>query len=268
MEISYQCANCGVSNIEIGELCTNCGQPLDTADTLPWGPWKSLGMTFLILIAQIVVSIACTILYIAYSEIVKPDFNTFRFLAKLESNHLFALTTMAISAPIIMGMVFLFAKLSKYPVNAYLGLIKPAAKQIGLWLAATLLFLASSGFILELLGVKDPEFMQSINKDNTYVFILLALLTMSVIPLYEEFVFRGFLYTGLRYSKAGVAGAIIIPSFLWSVIHMQYEPMIILSIFFQGIVFGIARYKTGSIWVPVAMHSFSNALASLALYFK
>lgn len=234
---------------------------------LPWGPWKSLGLAAIIMASQIIVSTICLFAYMAYSTFSNSSFSVITFLNNLESNNLFVFSATAISAPVMIWLVIIFARMKKgVPLDEYLGLKRIPLKQIGMWLLGTIIYLIVSGLLLDSLGVQDSKFMKDVGKSNTITLMVFTVVVVSVVPLYEELIFRGFLYTGFLHSSQGVAGAIIIPSLIWSIIHIQYEPIFIVSIFLMGIIFGIARYVTRSIWTPIAMHSFMNLVASIAVY--
>jgi membrane protease YdiL (CAAX protease family) len=89
--------------------------------------------------------------------------------------------------------------------------------------------------------------------------------TVVFAPLFEEVFFRGFLFEGFRYSKLGPAGAIFVTSIVWAGFHMQYGLFQIASIFVLGIILGVVRYRTNSLWPPLAMHVFNNLLAMVFL---
>jgi membrane protease YdiL (CAAX protease family) len=80
-------------------------------------------------------------------------------------------------------------------------------------------------------------------------------------PLFEEAFFRGFLFTGIESSFAGPAGAIVVTAVCWALIHGQYDAYETLTIFFIGILFGIARFSTGSLIVPIGLHAIANLVA-------
>jgi membrane protease YdiL (CAAX protease family) len=82
-------------------------------------------------------------------------------------------------------------------------------------------------------------------------------------PLAEETLFRGFMFEGLQRSRAGAWGAIIITSAVWTAIHMQYEIGGLAQIFVAGIVLGVARWRTRSLWAPICLHAFMNLVATV-----
>lgn len=82
-------------------------------------------------------------------------------------------------------------------------------------------------------------------------------------PIFEEVLFRGFLFEGFRQSKLGPIGAIGLTALGWSLLHIQYGFYGIATIFVLGIVLGIVRIKTDSLWSPLIMHAFNNLVAMI-----
>ncbi len=77
-------------------------------------------------------------------------------------------------------------------------------------------------------------------------------------PLFEEVMFRGFLFRGFRPSFLGTGGTIVLTALLWASLHVQYNIYGIAVIAATGILFGIARIQTGSLLVPMALHATLN----------
>ena len=89
-----------------------------------------------------------------------------------------------------------------------------------------------------------------------------------VVPLFEELFFRGFLLFGLMRSSLGAWGAVLLTSFMWSAIHLQYDLFELGALFGLGVVLGWARIKTGSIVPCLLMHAgFNAASLSLCVYY-
>ena len=82
--------------------------------------------------------------------------------------------------------------------------------------------------------------------------------------------FRGFLFKGLLYSKAGPVGAVVLSSLIWSALHMQYDLYGMATIFAGGLLLGLARLKSNSIYVPIVMHALWSLIATIetAVYIK
>lgn len=77
-------------------------------------------------------------------------------------------------------------------------------------------------------------------------------------PISEEVLFRGFLLEGLRQSKFGAVGAILISSFMWTIIHFQYDLYDLSQLFIIGLLMGMGKIYTKSLYTPIAIHSLMN----------
>jgi membrane protease YdiL (CAAX protease family) len=82
-------------------------------------------------------------------------------------------------------------------------------------------------------------------------------------PVVEELFFRGFLFSGLQRSRLRTGGAIAITAAIWASIHVQYEPLDVIWIAIMGVLFGIARVRTGSIYTSIALHVLLNLIATV-----
>lgn len=91
-----------------------------------------------------------------------------------------------------------------------------------------------------------------------------------IVPFAEEFLFRGFLYSGLRKSLALVP-AVIVTSLIFAIGHLPTGVGGLLWIgaldtFVLSVVLCSLREKTGSIWAGVLVHAIKNSIAFIALY--
>ena len=82
-------------------------------------------------------------------------------------------------------------------------------------------------------------------------------------PMFEEIFFRGFMFSGIRHSRLGGAGAILITSLVWAGIHLQYDAYQMATIFAGGLLLGTARLKTNSVYLTIGMHAIWNILATI-----
>ena len=88
-------------------------------------------------------------------------------------------------------------------------------------------------------------------------------------PVFEEILFRGFLFKGLENSFLGGHGAVFISSFLFAAIHLQYDQTIILFILLpMAILLGYARLMSKSLVLPILLHSINNLAACLFVHFE
>jgi membrane protease YdiL (CAAX protease family) len=168
------------------------------------------------------------------------------------------------AAVICIGLVIIFIKIRKRaPAAEYLGLRHITKKTILVLLAIALGLIILSDSLSFILGRPlNPQSM--VNTYNTSIWP--ALLWVSIIifaPAFEETLFRGFLFEGFRQSWLGVVGTIVLLSLVWSLLHLQYGAYEITTIFVLGLILGIVRFKTGSLWSTLLMHSFTNFIAML-----
>ena len=60
-----------------------------------------------------------------------------------------------------------------------------------------------------------------------------------------------------------MTGTILLTSLLWASSHAQYDFYEIGLVFVFGIVLGVARYRTRSLIVPIAMHGAMNLIVTI-----
>jgi len=96
----------------------------------------------------------------------------------------------------------------------------------------------------------------------------LAIVTIGIAaPLAEELWLRGFLLPALAKTRLGFWGAGILMSTLFAALHAaQYALVLLVPIFFLGLVLTWGLGLTGSLWVPIAIHISNNLLALLLLW--
>lgn len=78
-----------------------------------------------------------------------------------------------------------------------------------------------------------------------------------IAPVIEELLCRGILMK--LFSRYGSAAAVISSSLAFTLLH--FEARSFFQIFFLGMLFGIFRLYTGSVFVTMLMHSFNNFLS-------
>jgi membrane protease YdiL (CAAX protease family) len=138
------------------------------------------------------------------------------------------------------------------------------------WLAITLIFIVLYDSLTISLGKPIvPEFLITAFQTAGFAPLLWFAIIIAA-PLFEEIFFRGFLFKGFQHSKIGVKGAVLLTSLIWTAIHLQYSFYELSQIFVLGIIFGIARHKTQSLYTTLAMHSVHNLIATIevAVYLR
>jgi membrane protease YdiL (CAAX protease family) len=84
--------------------------------------------------------------------------------------------------------------------------------------------------------------------------IWLCVLAVLAAPLFEEFIFRGLIFQGLKRST-GSAVATLGSAALFALIH---PPIAVIPVFGLGIVAAISFDQSGLIWAPIAAHAVYN----------
>ncbi|MDO6567976.1 type II CAAX endopeptidase family protein [Alteromonas sp. 1_MG-2023] len=98
--------------------------------------------------------------------------------------------------------------------------------------------------------------------------VLMLILGVCIIaPIVEEIVFRGLAYARFKNSRLGVTGAIIITSVFFTVVHTQYEFLVLVFIGVLAFLLGYVRYKTGNVLYCIALHMQMNIAATINLFF-
>lgn len=93
--------------------------------------------------------------------------------------------------------------------------------------------------------------------DATQIAVRIAAIGL-IYPIVEEFFFRG-VFLGVVRRRFGNVAAVLIPAIMFGLIHTQYDwPVWIIA---DGILFGVARVTTGSVYVPMLLHILGNSYA-------
>ena len=179
----------------------------------------------------------------------------------LDTNPNVIVVATLISAVIGTLLIFLIAGRRKGSSwTRYLSINYPKAKELFIWLGitvATLVLLGLIGVLFDRPAVHE----QWAELYKASAIIPLLVLAVIAAPLFEESLFRGFLFAGWSQSKLGVTGTIILTAVLFTALHAQYDLFDLGQVLVLGILLGVARYRSGTLVVPIAMHALTNALA-------
>ena len=152
-----------------------------------------------------------------------------------------------------------------------LALRTPAPGWWVLPLALVPLFLGTAAWTGALLAWKPTAveqdlrpFLVLLNGDMRWP-ILLAVCIGA--PLSEEFLFRGFLFSGLAKSRIGVIGAAIITTLLWTSLHAGYTLFGMVEVLGIGFYLSWLLVRTGSLWVTMFCHGVYNTVVAMALLY-
>jgi len=143
----------------------------------------------------------------------------------------------------------------------YVGLDRLKGKTVLLGLIVAIASIIAMDGLTTLLHHTASDFM--IKAYDTSVWpVLLWIAVVVFAPAFEEVFFRGFLFEGLRRSRIGAVGTVTLTSLLWAALHVQYGFFEIAMIFGLGIVLGVVRIRTGSLWSTLVIHAFVNLVAT------
>jgi len=228
----------------------------------PWGIWCTLLFSGIISILHIVVGFFAAL---GFSGIeLNPKVNGEEHLRSLQANGLYLSVATISSTIICSALILLFAKLRRgTTISEYLRFKPVSAAQLLKWLFLVGLFIVASDATTLVLGRPlVPKFMSEAYATAGSLPLLWLALVIAA-PLFEELFFRGFLFAGLVSSRLGASGTIVITAFVWGVIHLQYEAVDIFMVCILGLILGLARLKTDSVYTPIALHSFANLVATI-----
>ena len=229
----------------------------------PWGFWATVGLSVLVLLVFGIIS-AVVAIAVAVAE-AGAGFG--EFLIANATNGFIAFLGLSLAAPLCVGLVLWFIKLkATLSVEAYLGLVPVRVKSLAVWFGLLALLLIGSDLLtLALDRPIAPEVMVELYRTSRFA----ALAWFAVIvaaPVFEEVLFRGFMFRGIQASALGNRGAIVISAAVWAVIHIQYDAYLIATIFVLGILFGAARAVTGSLYPAIALHAVTNLIATVEMH--
>lgn len=150
-----------------------------------------------------------------------------------------------------------------------LGILGRAA--LLLLLAYPLIIVASTlSQILLAAGGDDDNSAQElvrffVQSDVQYAKWVVAISAMVIAPMYEEFIFRGYIYGVVR-RYGGVTVGVLFNAALFASIHVHlpsFAPLFVLAVCLS-----LAYEWTGSLWVPMCMHAMFNSLTVINLLFN
>lgn len=241
----------------------------DGREAKPWGLWATLGLSAIIFALFSALQILVAAAFVSFAKAQHPELDVETYAKNLSSNGFCIAVMIVVSGLICTPLTLLFTRLRKnISVKNYIGFKEPLRKEWVRWLLilAAFMFL-SDGVSLLLQQPIVPLFMVDAYKTASSLPALLFAIVVAA-PIFEEIFFRGFLFQGIRYSRLGSVGAIGITSLVWAVIHLQYGIYGIATVFSLGLLFGMARLKTGSIHLVMVMHSLVGLVATVetALY--
>jgi hypothetical protein len=232
----------------------------------PWGFWPTMGLSFVVYLVFIGVSMVIVFAVAAAYAANNPNADIEEFLKAAATNGFIAFLGISLAAPLCTALVLLLVKLkATLSIKEYLCLVPVSSRTALIWFAFLAVALIASDLLTYSLGrPMVPEVMVELYRTSHLVALAWFAITIAA-PIFEEVVFRGFMFRGIQASGLGTGGAIVITAFAWTAMHIQYDAYGLATIFVLGILLGLARAVTGSLYLTIAMHMVTNLIATIEI---
>jgi hypothetical protein len=237
-----------------------------------WGAWATIGLGLAIGVlfaaAQTVVLVGFLLVKIASG----PIPNLVDYVQNLANNGLLVALSTMVSAIAGIGLIILFVRVrGNKNVADYIGLKRIPWKTVAVVVAVFIITFAAIVGLESLYNAlahsSSAEAANSSFMTDTYQTAgwlpLLWVAVAGFAPAFEEAFFRGFLFVGLERSRIGAVGTVIFTSLVWASLHLQYNLVGMATIVILGLVLGVVRLKTRSLWSTILFHSLWNIVALL-----
>jgi uncharacterized protein len=238
-------------------------EPQDDAPAVapPWGLWATSGFSLVVAAVFVFIQLALAAVFVAAEINLDTHGEVARDSRGLWNNGLFLSVATTASALLCGGLVIFFAWLKKrITVKQYLQLNEIQLRELARWIGVVLVFVLLWDVSMWLFGRESvPRFFVHAYQ-TAHILPLFWFALVIAAPVFEELFFRGFLFEGLRHSRVGALGAVLLTSLLWAVIHLQYQTLEIAGIFVVGVLLAVARLRTKSLYTSMAMHVLINLI--------
>ena len=170
---------------------------------------------------------------------------------------------------LLVGVAVFVAARQGTPRADDFGLRRPSLRRaavlsFALWLGV---FVVTNAWVGALGSAEDeaPDITDRLAANTSAVQAILVLVMVAIIvPLGEEFLFRGYIFPALT-NWSGVVPAAVLSSLAFAATHIGWLPIVVLP---TVVLFGVAQcllyHWTGSLYAPLAVHALGNALATAA----
>ena len=218
--------------------------------------WDFMETTFVALVAYAVFGIASGLALIIIILVVQKNVATLSpaQFEELAMQGRWYGAALIVACPPTLAVLWVAIRMAGRQFSEYLALNWPSRDEIMSAFAVTVILLLAHIVLWPREPSANPLF--TVNGAGG----LLALLIGGCIagPIMEEFVFRGFMFRGWSESFLGPIGAIVLTSALWGMYHTQYDWSQRFWIFVFGLALCTFRWRSGSTWLAVIVHSGIN----------
>lgn len=166
---------------------------------------------------------------------------------------------------VIVPAVLFAAHFAHQPWQQTLALHRFPVAVLKYWFAIVLVFIAVEYVLDNIMEIDYGDLLKLINGSQHF---LLAVVISLLAPILEEFIFRGYLFTAWRHTRLGLSGTLLLTSVIFTGLHMsQYDGVLLFLLFIFSIILGLAREKSGSVWVPVILHGTNNFISAITVVY-
>lgn len=153
----------------------------------------------------------------------------------------------------------------------FTGINRATASTVGLAALIGFVNIPLANYLMGIFTELMPSYLVDMAKAVSRLFlaaaptsrVLLIVAAAVAAPIGEELFFRGWLQTALTRRMRQVT-SVFVTAVLFSLIHG--DPVGFVARVELGVLFGLARVWTGSLWPAVAMHAVHNFVSIMALY--
>ncbi|WP_371186890.1 lysostaphin resistance A-like protein [Thalassotalea maritima] len=127
------------------------------------------------------------------------------------------------------------------------------------------IYIFASVAIHTAINTQMPQFMVDILNTTDYVWLSVLAICI-VAPIFEEIVFRGYIFSRLASTRLGRSGALLITALLFTFLHSQYQGLVLIDLFVLALILSWTRYKTNNLYYCIAIHMLNNMMSMWLLY--
>ena len=169
-----------------------------------------------------------------------------------------------LSMTALLGFVLWRTTVRNIPISDF-GLLTLQKKDLFYGIIFLSLFIILEEIYMLALGIEMPEGFITFMLSEPLILGIISVIIIA--PIIEEFIFRGFLFSQLARTRLGGWGSVCLSSLLWTIIHFQYESLILVVLFMFGIFLGYIRMAYNSLALPIALHAVNNSFALFMAYY-
>jgi len=246
--------------------------PEDAAGPQPgrWPFWRTLGwglvvMTVSTLVQSLAIVAAGAIDLVRLHRTFGSLTSFYQLLAGDAASGDVLVTTVIVSDLACVAAILLIVAFKRLPARDYLAAYRVRVPVLLKWAGVLFVYVmltsgAATLFHIDFGGAVMGDILT--DSDRPWLFWIAVVVAA---PLFEEVFFRGFLFRGFEASFLKVPGTVVLTAILWAALHIQYNAYGIAFIAGAGILFGLARARTGSLLVPLALHAGMNLAETVAM---